>query len=59
VEFRAADLAHARRKALDFWYNNRHTLGLTRRDFFAQRELRKGNTIVFAPAAGRAASAGM
>ncbi|HEY3352705.1 MAG TPA: hypothetical protein VGQ83_05620 [Polyangia bacterium] len=58
MEFNGLDLAHARRKALDFWYNNRQTLGLTLRDFFAQCRLRDRTTIVFAPLA-RTATGGM
>jgi hypothetical protein len=57
IEFTGSDLAQARRKALDFWYNNREHLGLSLRDFFALCRMRdEGRTIVFLAHVSQASS---
>lgn len=33
-QFQGRDRAHAKRKALDFWYRHREQLGMSVRDFF-------------------------
>jgi hypothetical protein len=48
VAFNGRDRAHAKRKALDYWYHNRERLGLTLSDFFARCRLSPDNrTITF------------
>jgi hypothetical protein len=48
VEFFGRDRVHAKRKALEYWYQNRHALHLTLADFFARCRISPDNrTITF------------
>ena len=48
VTFCGRDRTHAKRKALDFWYQNRDRLGMTLRDFFQRCRLSSDErTIIF------------
>jgi hypothetical protein len=39
LQFSGRDRAHAKRKALDYWYRNHERLRLNLRDFFARCRL--------------------
>lgn len=48
VNFSGRDRVQVKRKALDYWYDNRHKLQLSMRDFFSRcRMSRDGQTITF------------
>lgn len=48
VNFNARDRVRAKRKALDYWYNNRELLRLSMRDFFSRCRLSQDErTITF------------
>jgi hypothetical protein len=48
IEFSGRDRAHAKRKALDYWYQHRDALNLSMRDFFLRCRLKSDErTIVF------------
>jgi hypothetical protein len=50
VNFSGRDRVHAKRKALDYWYNNRDVLGLSVMDFFRRCRLSPDErTITFIP----------
>lgn len=48
IEFSGRDRAHAKRKALDYWYHHHDALNLSMRDFFLRCRLKSDErTIVF------------
>lgn len=48
LQFTGRDRTHSKRKALDFWFQNRDRLGMTLRHFFARCRLSPdGRTITF------------